>query len=59
MWKPPPDDDPALLGDVPVGQYLLELVGERLILWRLSEGEPADGALDPAACWPWLAVEVA
>lgn len=44
-------DEPAaerLLGDVPVGQYLLEYAGDWLLLWRLSEGEPADDAFVPA-----------
>jgi hypothetical protein len=52
MWKPPADD-PELLGDVPVGTYLLELLSDRLVVWRLSDGEPSDEAFEPAASWPW------
>ena len=46
-------DDPAgdLLEDAPTGQYLVERRGIWLLLWRLSEGEPPDGALEPAADW--------
>ena len=46
-------DDPAgeLLEDAPLGQYLVERRGVWLLLWRLSEGEPPDGALEPATDW--------
>ena len=46
-------DDPAaeLLEDAPLGQYLVERRGIWLLLWRLSDGEPPDGALEPAADW--------
>jgi hypothetical protein len=46
-------DDPAaeLLEDAPLGQYLVERRGVWLLLWRQSEGEPPDGALEPAADW--------
>jgi hypothetical protein len=35
----------------PLGQYLVERRGVWLLLWRLSDGEPPDGALEPAANW--------
>jgi len=40
---------------VPLGEYLFELRddGARL-LWRISEGAPPDGALDPADEWALL-----
>ena len=46
-------DDPAgdLLENAPLGQYLVERRGVWLLLWRLSESEPPDGALEPAADW--------
>jgi hypothetical protein len=37
----------------PVGEYLVEQHGELCILWRISEGEPDDGAISPAGAW-WL-----
>ena len=42
-----------LMDDDPVGTYLLEerSDGQRF-LWRISEGEPADEALEPALLWP-------
>jgi hypothetical protein len=46
-------DDPAcalLLGE-PMGEYLLELRPGWRIVWRISEGEPPDGALEPAETW--------
>ena len=51
-------DDPAgeLLEDAPLGQYLVERRGVWLLLWRLSEGEPPDGALEPAADWALVPV---
>jgi hypothetical protein len=50
MQEPRPDD-PELLGVAPIGTYLLELRGHTLIVWRLSEGEPPDGALESAVGW--------
>jgi hypothetical protein len=55
-------NDPAaemLLENAPSGQYLLELVDGWRLLWRLTEGEPEDEALEPAAHWPWLTAEAA
>jgi hypothetical protein len=49
MQEPPPDDPAMLLGDAPIGTYLLELRGLTLIVWRLSEGEPEAAAFDPAS----------
>ena len=49
----------GLLEDAPSGQYLLEFTDGWLLLWRLSEGEPADEALEPATGWPWLTAELA
>ena len=43
----------ALLLCVPVGVYLVEQRGSDKIVWRISEGEPEDEALAPAASWPW------
>jgi hypothetical protein len=52
MLEALPEADPAdLLVDVPLGDYLLEQADGWLILWRLSEGEPSDDALEPAADW--------
>jgi hypothetical protein len=49
----PISDDPAteLLEDVPLGEYFLEQRGRWQILWRLTDGEPPDGALEPATDW--------
>jgi hypothetical protein len=46
-----------LAEDNPTGTYLLEEVGGQRVLWRLSEGEPEDAALVPAALWPLLLPE--
>jgi hypothetical protein len=52
MQESLPDDLAAeLLDDVPIGQYLVEHRGLWRILWRISEGEPPDGALEPADDW--------
>ena len=52
MANPWLDADPAdLLADAPFGDYLLEQADGWLILWRLSEGEPSDGAFEPAEQW--------
>jgi hypothetical protein len=51
MQESLPDDLLELLEDVPLGYYLVERNGLRLVLWRLSEGEPPDGALEPAEDW--------
>jgi len=34
-----------LLCDAPTGEYLLECTHRQQILWRISEGEPAEDAL--------------
>ena len=44
-----------LTDDLPCGQFLVEDQGEVRMLWRISEGEPVDSALDPARGW-WLLV---
>jgi hypothetical protein len=41
----------VLLVDAPLGEYLIEQVGNQRRLWRISEGEPPDGALEPADAW--------
>jgi hypothetical protein len=41
----------ALLADAPLGDYLIEYRGQLRIVWRISEGEPPDGALEPADAW--------
>ena len=46
-----------LAEDDPAGTYLLEEADGLQILWRLSEGEPGDEALAPAALWPLLLPE--
>ena len=46
-----PEDTAVLLADMSPGEYLLEQRGRWRILWRLTEGEPPDGALEPAADW--------
>jgi hypothetical protein len=53
---PPPllELSTRLLQDAPVGCYLLERVGAMIMVWRISEGEPAEDALDPALLHtPW------
>jgi hypothetical protein len=42
---------PVFLADAPIGEYLIEQVGNQRRLWRISEGEPPDGALEPAEAW--------
>jgi hypothetical protein len=39
---------------VPLGAFLVEHRGTLRVLWRISEGEPHDGALEPASA-AWLA----
>jgi hypothetical protein len=51
MQEPLSDDLLALLENVPLGQYLVERRDQQLLLWRLSDGEPPDGALEPADAW--------
>jgi hypothetical protein len=53
MVESPPDDLLVLLCNVPLGEYLVEQDDSRRmrVLWRLSPGEPPDGALDPAPAW--------
>jgi hypothetical protein len=51
MQELPPDELLELLEDAPLGHYLVERRGPRRILWRLTEGEPPDGALEPADDW--------
>jgi hypothetical protein len=46
-----PDDVSELLDDAPLGQHLVERRGIWLLLWRLSDGEPPDGALEPTTDW--------
>jgi hypothetical protein len=46
-----------ILASVPVGIYLVEQRGDARLLWRISEGEPSDEALAPAALWPMLLPE--
>jgi hypothetical protein len=41
----------VLLEGVPCGDYLLECRDGWRILWRLTDGEPPDGALEPAEAW--------
>jgi hypothetical protein len=48
----PPQDFGALLDGAPLGHYLLEERGGWRIVWRLGEGEPPDGALEPGSGWP-------
>lgn len=43
-----------LLLDAPAGSYLLEQTTLHRVLWRISEGEPADEALEPATLYPLL-----
>jgi hypothetical protein len=45
------EDLEPLLADAPSGDYLLEQRGCVRLLWRITEGEPPDGALEPAPCW--------
>ena len=37
-----------LSDDLPPGDYVVDDQGDRRVLWKISEGEPLDGALDPA-----------
>lgn len=41
-----------LLGDISFGIYLFEQRGDRVIVWRISEGEPSEEAFAPASLWP-------
>jgi hypothetical protein len=41
-------DSTELLRDAPLGEYLLELREGPRLLWRLSDGEPGEDALDPS-----------
>jgi hypothetical protein len=36
---------------MPLGEYLLTQEPGQQLLWRISEGEPPDGALEPAEGW--------
>jgi hypothetical protein len=40
-----------LLDGAPLGQYLFERRGRWILVWRISEGEPPDGALEHAEDW--------
>jgi hypothetical protein len=51
MQESPPDDLLELLAAAPIGQYLVELSGHWQVLWRLTDGEPPDGAFEPAENW--------
>ena len=51
MLEPLPDDLVELLEGVPIGEYLVQQDDTRRILWRLTDGEPPDGALEPAEDW--------
>jgi hypothetical protein len=55
MQEVPDDLGAELLEDAPLGDYLLEQSGIWRILWRLSEGEPPDGAFEPAESWALVA----
>ena len=39
---------------IPPGEYLVYDDGEHRVLWKINEGEPHDGALDPAPRWSLL-----
>jgi hypothetical protein len=41
-----------LLEGAPTGEYVVTQIGLLRILWRLSDGGPADDALDPADLIP-------
>ena len=41
----------VLLWGAPEANNLLEQVGGWCVLWRVSEGEPPDGAIEPAKAW--------
>jgi hypothetical protein len=56
MQEPLWDEATELLENEPMGQYLLEQTGFRRVLWQLSEGEPPDGALEPAEHWTLAAI---
>jgi hypothetical protein len=60
-WKPSddssfkePDKATELLRGERLGTYLLEQVEGRVLLLRISEGEPDDTAFAPASLWPGL-----
>jgi hypothetical protein len=40
-----------LLADAPLGDYLFEHRGRVRFLWRITDGEPPDGALEPVEAW--------
>jgi hypothetical protein len=37
-----------LLHDAPAGCYLIERIADVLVVWRISEGEPAAEAFEPS-----------
>jgi hypothetical protein len=45
------DELAELLTGEPLGVYLLERIGDQIVLWWLSEGEPPDGTLEAAEAW--------
>jgi hypothetical protein len=51
MFRSPPFNS-----NLPViGEYLLiKQSDDTLTLWRISEGEPPEGALEPVTTWPWV-----
>jgi hypothetical protein len=53
MPEPHPDEPTELLDGAPLGQYLLELRGLTLLIWRLT-GEPLDD-VEPGENWDLLA----
>ena len=42
-----------LEAEIKPGEYLVEDTGGYCVLWRISGGEPRDGALDPAPAWAY------
>jgi hypothetical protein len=50
----PPSGGPkqGLLPEDPTGIYLLEQVDQRILLWRITEGEPEDDAFTPLELYP-------
>jgi hypothetical protein len=54
MPEPRSNDLANLLHDTPFGQYLLEVREGLRLLWRISDGEPDDAAIEPAALLPEL-----
>jgi hypothetical protein len=53
MLEPLPDEPAELLDEAPLGQYLIELRGLVLLVWRLT-GEPLDD-VEPGENWDLLA----